>query len=761
LAAIQWGGGAEVEVSRILLVEDDRAIQKLIQDALLTDGYEVVCERDGRGAVKIFESSPIDAVVLDLLLPGMNGFQVAEKIRSLSAGASVPMVMLSGIYRGVRHRNDAIAKFNILAYVDKPFRMEQILMPLRSVLGTVRAAGSVPGEAPVAPVPEAPPPAAIALEAPPAPAPQRPIVEPVIPEAFRASAPAGPRPIVQAVAPAPKPQPEPREPAPQPSEPPSITLRGDLRERALPWVLGELFRRRATGSLLLQNGSVRKIVYLREGAPVSVRSNILQECLGIVLVREKLISQADCDESIRRMRGSNRLQGHVLIEMGVMSAQNLRFALQRQLQIKLFDVFRWDRGEFLFRERDELPRGLASMEMPPAQLLYEGIREMPAPLLGRELASRLDERPVAAQSDLLFQFPEQERQYLATLDGRLTIREIVALRPIEDIASLLLAAMCLGSVLPAMSILVPVGAPELGSEARPISPPAQATPAAPARPISAVSPPTPEAPPAPAARPISAVSPSSMPPPPVSKPAPPRPPPAAAAPVKSAAELEFTLANLEGKDHFNVLGLERGASAAEVRAAFHKLAKEYHPDRFAMSTGQSREMADKIFARIAAAHRVLSDEKDRRAYEAELESGGASSAAAETVAKVVAAENAFSQGDACLRRRAYADAVTKFKEAIDLYGEEGEYHAYLAYAMLMTNPGDAALQRSAEQSLRRAKELDPRSDKAFLFHGYLYKNAGMMAQAKAEFERAAEMNPQNVEAARELRLISMRQGRGG
>src|SRR5262249_5668040 len=155
-------------------------------------------------------------------------------------------------------------------------------------------------------------PSVIELEPPPPVAPPRPVIEPVVPETHGAAATSGPRPIVQAVAPDPQPPVLRRAPpvspvheaAPRPAAPPSIPLRGDLRARALPWVLGELFRRRATGSLMLQNGSVRKIVYLREGAPVSVRSNILQECLGIVLVREKLISQADCDESIRRMRGS-------------------------------------------------------------------------------------------------------------------------------------------------------------------------------------------------------------------------------------------------------------------------------------------------------------------------------------------------------------------------------------------------------------------------------------------------------------------------
>ena len=67
----------------------------------------------------------------------------------------------------------------------------------------------------------------------------------------------------------------------------------------------------------------KKIVYLKEGYPIFVKSNLLSECLGRVLVREKMISDEECERSLVQMKDkSGRQQGTVLIEMGAISPHN-------------------------------------------------------------------------------------------------------------------------------------------------------------------------------------------------------------------------------------------------------------------------------------------------------------------------------------------------------------------------------------------------------------------------------------------------------
>src|SRR5262245_52549365 len=95
----------------ILIVDDDREVQKYLTELLEAEGYVVLAERDGDWALRVFDQKPIDAVVLDILLPVVNGFQVAEQIRARPRGRVVPIVMLTGIYRGGAHRAEAIRRY--------------------------------------------------------------------------------------------------------------------------------------------------------------------------------------------------------------------------------------------------------------------------------------------------------------------------------------------------------------------------------------------------------------------------------------------------------------------------------------------------------------------------------------------------------------------------------------------------------------------------------------------------------------------------
>ncbi len=85
----------------------------------------------------------------------------------------------------------------------------------------------------------------------------------------------------------------------------SVELRGTLGAVPFARLLGGLHGRGATGALLL-HGPSKKIVYLRDGHPVYVKSNRQAECLGEVLVREGVITRGQCDESLRRMKQQAR-----------------------------------------------------------------------------------------------------------------------------------------------------------------------------------------------------------------------------------------------------------------------------------------------------------------------------------------------------------------------------------------------------------------------------------------------------------------------
>ena len=92
----------------------------MLADALTKQGFTVTVERDGEWAVKTFEKKSFDAVLLDLLLPALNGYEVARKMRSLPKGKRTPIIMISGVYKNALHQKEAVQKHGAFAF--QPFR---------------------------------------------------------------------------------------------------------------------------------------------------------------------------------------------------------------------------------------------------------------------------------------------------------------------------------------------------------------------------------------------------------------------------------------------------------------------------------------------------------------------------------------------------------------------------------------------------------------------------------------------------------------
>ena len=119
-------------VKKILLVEDDKKISKLVKQSLVNEGYSVDQSFDGEsGYYKIIEDQP-DLVILDILMPKMNGYKVCAKVREI--GVTTPIIMLtakSGEY-DVEEGLDTGAN----DYLRKPFSIVELLARIRKLLKT-------------------------------------------------------------------------------------------------------------------------------------------------------------------------------------------------------------------------------------------------------------------------------------------------------------------------------------------------------------------------------------------------------------------------------------------------------------------------------------------------------------------------------------------------------------------------------------------------------------------------------------------------
>ncbi len=121
---------------KILVVEDEPEIARLLRSYLEREGYAVVLARDGEAALRAFEETRPDLVVLDLMLPRLDGWQVMRAIREAS---STPVIMLTA-RDGVE---DRVAGLELGAddYVTKPFSPREVVARVRAVLRRNRWGG--------------------------------------------------------------------------------------------------------------------------------------------------------------------------------------------------------------------------------------------------------------------------------------------------------------------------------------------------------------------------------------------------------------------------------------------------------------------------------------------------------------------------------------------------------------------------------------------------------------------------------------------
>ncbi|MBI4198407.1 MAG: response regulator transcription factor [Chloroflexi bacterium] len=113
----------------VLVVEDDDALARLLEAALLTRGYEVLRLSDGEGAVEAAEQGSFSLILLDLGIPKLNGFQVCQRIRRNS---NVPIIILSG--KSTVADKSAALEMGADDYVTKPFSLDELLARIKALL---------------------------------------------------------------------------------------------------------------------------------------------------------------------------------------------------------------------------------------------------------------------------------------------------------------------------------------------------------------------------------------------------------------------------------------------------------------------------------------------------------------------------------------------------------------------------------------------------------------------------------------------------
>ena len=128
---------AEVQGGRVLVVDDDPDVREAVETALELEGHRVTTATDGLAALQRLAQSEFDAVVLDVLMPNLDGFEVCRRLRA--AGNRTPVLILTA--RDAEE--DTIRGLDLGAddYLVKPFALGELLARVRALLRRMRPAG--------------------------------------------------------------------------------------------------------------------------------------------------------------------------------------------------------------------------------------------------------------------------------------------------------------------------------------------------------------------------------------------------------------------------------------------------------------------------------------------------------------------------------------------------------------------------------------------------------------------------------------------
>jgi DNA-binding response OmpR family regulator/curved DNA-binding protein CbpA len=652
--------------SYVLVVESNPALAQRISETLSEAHYTMSTEAELSWARRTLAVRTPDAIILDTTLADGSGFVLADEVRKNPGTTRIPIFFVASTHRGASHRAEAQRRFAPAEYLSTPLDVDRLLATL---LETVPP--SEPPEAPAVP------------NYPGAADPEQKREKRAVENTARH--------FIESEA----------------------ELQGSLARQPLARVLQRVYSGRLSGALLLARGTTKKIVNFEEGYPVSVRSNILSECLGQILLEQHLISAEVLADSLHRMKETNKRQGEVLVAMGALSPFNLSRALMLQMEAKLLEIFSWTSGDFMFKKglsRQDAPMRL---ERSPAALILEGIRchydaerihRVLEPLSGKYLTPHPD--PRRGLQDITAD--PHERRFIDGLDGTVKLEAALASSPIPiERARLLLVAMSeAGMIMPSQS-----GVRVHKDEARRTPRPSD-------------------------------LSSSKL-----------------TIGERSREELVALLAVMRGQSHFEVLGVDRGATTAEIIDAYHALARDFHPDLFRLRSEEVRDAARQIFERLEKAFEILRDSVLRRKYAAEQERApttvttGKEAAVPGAESSATVAERVYFTGVSHLRARRYPQAAEAFRQATTLAPNQASYRSALGWALYRQSPADSRAVAAGLAELRRAVESEPANPWVRISLGRFYVETGLPDDAIREFEAALGMSPGLADIEEEIRRL--------
>lgn len=425
---------------KILLVEDNTELLALLGKMLEDAGYTPMPFSRGKPAIEKARLERPALAVLDVLLPDVMGYEVAAVCRK---EFSIPVVFMTGVFKGGRHASDARAKYDALEYFEKPFEASKLLEVIgRVVKPALKAAAPADIDIDIADFDVTIAEEDEGLEA--SDDPMELTGKISLKDTGNLSATlsgqkltAAPRTRSGAFRAAPK--------SPSPVAAPARS--GDLRDN-LSALFTAFYQAQKTGELSLTRGKIRKVIYFEHGQPVFALSNVAADRFGQFLVRVGKIKDPQLAEAIGRARPAKRRTGDVLLEMGLLKETERLYYVGQQVKAIIYSLFGWEDGQYQITFQDKATAQAIKLDLPPAMLILRGVKKLYKPERLRRIVGANDK--LLPSQDPPYQLTELqlepwEAHLLANMDGSRTVAELVtqAKRPENAVLGTLAALLAL------------------------------------------------------------------------------------------------------------------------------------------------------------------------------------------------------------------------------------------------------------------------------------------------------------------------------
>ncbi len=129
-------------MAKILVVDDERHIVETLKSRLENAGYEITAAYDGREGYESAISEKPDLIILDLLLPGMDGFRVCEKLKSDERFKAIPIIMFTARGKGLDLERIMAKELGADAYITKPLEPQVLLSKVEELLAKSKEQGA-------------------------------------------------------------------------------------------------------------------------------------------------------------------------------------------------------------------------------------------------------------------------------------------------------------------------------------------------------------------------------------------------------------------------------------------------------------------------------------------------------------------------------------------------------------------------------------------------------------------------------------------